>query len=78
MVISEPIKPNIIGENLDTGPRKLVKFVPAKDIAKSITANAINRPPIMLINYVLFASTCSAFTVFIFFLLLLLFVMQQM
>ena len=45
------------------------------DIAKSITANAINKPPTMLINDVLVVSTCSAFTDFIFFLLLLLFVM---
>ena len=39
-----------MGENLDTGPIKLVRFVPANDIAKSITAKAINKPPIMLIN----------------------------
>ena len=62
--INDVFKPNIMGENLDTGPIKLVRLVPVNDIAKSITANAINRPPTMLINDV---PLVSSFTLFIFF-----------
>jgi hypothetical protein len=41
------MKPNTSGENLEAGPKKEVKLTPAKDIAKSITANPIISPPII-------------------------------
>ena len=48
----KPIKPNIIGENLDTGPKKYVKFVPIQDKAKSRIAIPINSIPNKFTIYV--------------------------
>ena len=43
-----PANPITIGENLDNGPMKLVKFVPINDIAKSTIAKPTNTIPIKL------------------------------
>ena len=45
LIKARPIKPTIIGENLDIGPMKDVKFTPIHDNAKSKTANPIINIP---------------------------------
>ena len=45
-----------IGVNLEIGPKKEVKFISAKDKAKSTTENAINSPPSTVTILVVFSS----------------------
>ena len=42
---TDPIAPNMIGENLDAEPINGVRFTPIQDNAKSATANIKNKLP---------------------------------
>jgi hypothetical protein len=61
LVLSELIKkppnnPVAMGVNLERGPKNEVKFIPAKDKAKSTTENAINSPPSIVAIPIVFSS----------------------
>ena len=56
LIKKPPNNPVAIGVNLERGPKKEVKFIPAKDKAKSTTENAINSPPSIVAIKVVFSS----------------------
>ena len=56
LIKKPPNNPVAIGVNLEIGPKKEVKFIPAKDKVKSTTENAINSPPSIVAIPVVFSS----------------------